>query len=117
MLRQCKENIHGKFKRGQSIVEYTTVISAVLLIIFAMGPLIKRSSQGMIKMVADQIGLQNNAEQKFDDRGHLHRSYAATRGRTDKRTVDVAGDIDYIYNDETVTNGLTHLNMGFSPIN
>jgi len=66
----CRRN-----QKAQIFLEYLLVIGAVVMIMFAMSMLIKRGTQGMIKVVADQIGDQINAEQNFDDGGFLESSY------------------------------------------
>ena len=49
---------------GQTIVEYSLLIGIVIALLLVVTPMIKRGSQGMIKTVADEVGYQNNAEQK-----------------------------------------------------
>ena len=72
-------------RKGQSILEYTIVLGVIVIVMSAMGPMIKRGTQSLIKVVADQVGAQQNAEQKFDESGHLEASYASTRTpRTNK---------------------------------
>ena len=50
-------------KSGQTIVEYTFLIGIVIAIVVAMSPMVKRSSQAMVKVVADEVGLQRESEQ------------------------------------------------------
>ena len=102
------------FKKGQSILEYTILLGVIVLVMFAMGPMLKRGTQSLIKVVADQVGVQQNAEQKFDDTGYLESSYAATSGFTDKQTRDLVGTITYFFNDETVTTSNALINLGFT---
>lgn len=101
-------------RKGQSILEYTIVVGVIVLVMFAMGPMLKRGIQSLIKVVADQVGIQQNAEQKFDETGHLESSYVATRSSMDKQTQDLAGDITYFLNDETVTTSNALVNLGFT---
>ena len=101
-------------KKAQSILEYTVFLGAIVLVMFAMGPMLKRGTQSLIKVVADQVGVQQNAEQKFDDTGYLESSYAATSGFTDKQTRDLVGTITYFFNDETVTTSNALINLGFT---
>ena len=101
-------------KKGQSILEYTILLGVIVLVMFAMGPMLKRGTQSLIKVVADQVGVQQNAEQKFDDTGYLESSYAATSGFTDKQTRDLVGTITYFFNDETVTTSNALINLGYT---
>ena len=102
------------FKKGQTILEYTILLGVIVLVMFAMGPMLKRGTQSLIKIVADQVGVQQNAEQKFDETGHMEASYTATRGSTDKRTQDVAGAITYSFDDVSVTTSNTLINLGYT---
>lgn len=49
---------------GQTIVEYSLLIGIVIALLLVVTPMIKRGAQGMIKTVSDEIGYQNDAEQK-----------------------------------------------------
>lgn len=101
-------------QKGQSILEYTILLGVIVLVMFAMGPMLKRGTQSLIKVVADQVGVQRNAEQKFDETGHLEASYTATRGSTDKRVQDSAGAITYSFDDVSVTTSNTLVNLGYT---
>lgn len=102
------------FKKAQSILEYTILLGVIVLVMFAMGPMLKRGTQSLIKIVADQVGIQQNAEQKFDETGHMEASYTATRGSTDKQTYDLAGTISYVFNDVSVTTSNALINLGYT---
>ena len=102
---------------GQSMVEYTIVLSIVVLVLFAMNPLIKRTSQGMIKVVADQIGIQNQADQQFDGSGHLQKSLTTTRASMIKETQEFLGTTNYIYDDTIETKVKSQSNLGVRPGN
>ncbi len=102
------------FKKGQSILEYTILLGVIVLVMSAMGPMLKRGTQSLIKVVADQVGTQQNAEQKFDESGHLEASYTATRGFTDKQTFDTAGMTTYVFNDVTTSESGALVNLGFT---
>jgi hypothetical protein len=111
MLRQRFKND----QKAQSILEYTIVIGAIVLIMFAMSAMIKRGTQGMIKVVADQLGNQQNSDQPFETGGaHLENSYASTRAITDKTRSEFLGDIDYIYQDSVFTRENTTISLGFT---
>ena len=101
-------------KKAQSILEYTILLGAIVAIMFAMGPMLKRGTQSLIKVVADQVGIQQNAEQKFDKTGHLESSYTATRSSTDKQTQDFVGTTIYSFNDVADTTSNALINLGFT---
>ena len=101
-------------KKGQSILEYTIVLGVIVIVMSAMGPMIKRGTQSLIKVVADQVGAQQNAEQKFDESGHLEASYMSTRGSMDKQTLDTLGVTGYIFNDLTTTQSNALMNLGYT---
>lgn len=101
---------------GQIFLEYMLVIGAVVLVMMAMNKMIKRGTQGMVKVVADQVGLQVNADQQFDD-GYLKSSYVTTRVTTSKTKEEFAGQTTYTYEDVTVINSEALINMGFTEEN
>ncbi len=58
--------------KGQTVVEYIVLIGIITVALFYMGPLFKRGVQSLVKVTADQIGNQQNADQDFvnaDDPG------------------------------------------------
>lgn len=99
---------------GQVFSEYALVLGLVVMVIVAMTPLLKRGLQGLIKTVADEVGIQADAEQKFDESGHLERAYSSTRSSTDKTLTESAGVLRYTYDDTVRINGLTVSNLGFT---
>src|SRR3989338_416546 len=99
------------FKKGQSILEYTVLLGVIVLVMFGMGPMLKRGVQSLIKFVADQVGVQQNAEQKFDESGHLESTYISTRSTTDKRT---RGTANYMFSDSVETTSDALINLGFT---
>ena len=54
-------------RRGQSLLEYTILIGIVTISLFYMGTGIKRGLQSLVKVSADQIGNQQNADQDVND--------------------------------------------------
>lgn len=104
-------------KKAQTILEYTIVLGVVVVIIFAMGPMLKRGTQSLIKVVADQIGVQKNSDQRFDDAGHLEESYVAMRASRDKQTEDVSGKTAHTFDDLTTTYSNALINLGFTETN
>ena len=104
-------------QQAQVLLEYALVIGAVVLVLFAMGTMIQRASQGMVKIVADQIGNQADADQRFDDKGHLQLSNIQTRSVVSKNTSEMLGDLQYSYDESIQTDEVTLVNLGFTPDN
>jgi Flp pilus assembly pilin Flp len=109
MLRQRKNK-----KTGQVLIEYTMIIGVIVAILMAMSTMIKRGLQGMIKVTADQIGNQENADQRFDESGHMVRSYSSTRASGDTLTTELMGEKSYQYSDTVRTESMTVSNLGFA---
>lgn len=106
---------HGtRTRKGQTILEYTIVLGVIVTIMFAMGPMLKRGLQSLIKVVADQVGVQENADQRFDETGHLEQSYATARGAMDKQTQDFVGTTTYTFNDLTEARSSALINLGYT---
>lgn len=113
MLRQCQ----NKDQTAQIFLEYVLVVGAVVMVLFAMSTLIKRGAQGMIKVVADQIGNQVNAEQDFASGAFLRKSYSSTRATTSKIKTELLGQTTYTYADVISTTSNASINMGFTAQN
>ena len=99
------------------MIEYTLVMGIIVTIIFAMGPMIRRGLQGMIKVVSDQVGNQEASEQLFDDQGHLESSFTKVDARFVKNIQDQYGRTTYAYGDRIETTSNVYLNLGFTPDN
>jgi hypothetical protein len=102
-------------KNGQSMLEYITLIGIVAVVFTTMGVFIQRGAQGMIKMVADQIGVQNEADQQVDDPsdGYLVNTYIVSQSAADKGRQERLGVFNYIYDDNLATQIITVTNEGF----
>jgi hypothetical protein len=103
---------------GQTFVEYTILISLIGGILIAMTPLIRRSAQGMVKVIADQVGNQVNAEQSGGDQGLLELSETQTQIDTSKvKTEALSGAITYQFLQERVkTDNETKSDLGVTRI-
>ena len=110
MLNQKRQK-----QSAQTVIEYTLIVTIILAVATIMGTMLRRSSQGWLKLVADQVGIQNRADQSFNDvsQGHLIVSYFNSRSSINKDRLDVAGVINYVFTDDinSTTNTLT--NLGF----
>ena len=105
------------------MIEYTIVIGIIIIVMFAMTPLIKRGTQCMIKVVADQIGNQKNADQTAfqgtgntlsNTEGYLKSSYTSARNIQDQETQETAGSMTFIHGDRIDTFSNVLLNLGFT---
>lgn len=101
-------------KRGQVFLEYTMILGILVLVMFGMGPMLQRGVQSLIKLVSDQVGVQENAEQKFDESGHLESAYISTRSTTNKNIKDVLGITNYVFRDTVETTSNALINLGFT---
>ena len=115
-------------RRGQTILEYTIVVGIITVVLFYMGTGIKRGVQSLVKVTADQVGNQQNADQDFNDvqQGFMQGSKSTTQESKNKQITElgyipVSGVPVYVTNTtvneyfDTVTNTAT--NGGFSPGN
>lgn len=106
---------------GQTLVEYLALLFIIIAVFTVMGPLIKRVSQGMIKIVSDEVGVQANADQSYNaDYGlsakpaYLIETRIQSQTDHSERTIELYGVTarSYTYNDLTQTNTLS--DAGFS---
>ncbi len=98
---------------GQVMMEYMMIFGTIAMALVAMNMMIKRGVQGMIKTVADQVGTQINAEQKFGQDTHLEVSRVNTSTDSKKTKVERIGMINYIYDDTVTTDSVSVTNLGF----
>ena len=103
--------------KGQTMIEYTMVVGIIVLIMLAMGPMLKRGIQSLVRVVADQVGNQQDSDQDADKTGHLDKFYTLTRASIGQQTIDRNGIINYSYADSIYTFSNTMSNLGFSEDN
>jgi Flp pilus assembly pilin Flp len=104
-----------KTKRAQTFVEYTLLLGIVISVLVAMTPWVRRGVQAMVKIVADQVGNQQGAEQMGGESGHLVGTYALTQLDREKVTSERLGIRAYEYiKDETTTMSNLLVNLGFT---
>lgn len=100
--------------KGQTIVEYVIIIGIVIVAIYAMGPAIKRSMQTVVKASADQLGVQNRADQDFTpDGSHMASSSTAIRAHNEKNVTELAGQTETASTESTVVSTNTVTALGF----
>ena len=103
-------------KQGQSLLEYIILVSIVAAVVVVMSPSIKRSVQAVVKVTADQLAAQNQADQRADaTSSYLVNAFTSTRVTSNKWVQEVPGGItDYIYGDETNSTANSLTNLGFT---
>jgi len=101
-------------RRAQTLSEYTIIIGLIIMAFMAMQHRLIRAIQGMVRLVADQVGVQKNSDQRFDESGHMISSDVMIRQQISKETRDVLGVINYIYNDITAQNEESSMNLGYT---
>ena len=101
--------------KAQTLLEYIILVGLVTMVLFAVSQIFKRGIQGIIKVTSDEIGNQQDAEQKITkESGYLVDSYTLTRSDTHKNRAEQDGNFQFTYNDtvNTISNSL--VNLGFS---
>lgn len=94
----------SKSNIAQSLMEYTIVISIVTAVLVAMNTFLRRGVQGMVKLLADEVGNQQEAEQDFsEESGHLESSDSVTKVTSIKITQQELGNITYGYGERIET--------------
>lgn len=108
-----RSGIHNSF--AQSMLEYMIIIGVVTVVLVALGPLFKRGIQAVVRLVADQLQTQANAEQKVTETsGYLVNQYSSSNATREKIRTDNLGDIQYDYNDQDMTLSNSVANLGFT---
>lgn len=107
--------------RGQTFVEYTLLLGILIAIMLAMSPMIKRGTQGMVKVVADELGVQQNAEQDDNNSGHMISTQSQAQFSKDVRHQEwEASGTHHVlktYDESTTTATQSASDLGFSPKN
>ncbi|OGX06011.1 MAG: hypothetical protein A2Z88_05990 [Omnitrophica WOR_2 bacterium GWA2_47_8] len=106
---------------AQTILEYMSLIGIIAAVFLAMSAYIGRGLQGMVKLVADQVGNQKDADQRpkqvpgqRDDRGFLINSYTAERDFKSKLSETIpGGNFIYRYGDRVESDSHAITNLGF----
>ena len=103
-------------RRAQSLMEYALLVSMVVAAVVYMFPRVKRTTQSMIKVAADQIGDQKNAEQDLTSgtSGYLEFSNTSTHSAVDNTRGDNCGTITSAVLERTETSTNSQTNMGFT---
>lgn len=99
---------------AQTFVEYTLLLGIIFLFFLTISPLIRRGNMGLVKLVADQVGNQKDAEQEGGKQGYIiniksttHVDHTRSIAETLDETRYGAGDRDEIYSEQTTNQGLS----------
>ena len=104
-----------KPRHGQTFIEYTILIGVLVTVLFAMSPMMRRGVQSMVKVMADQVGTQRNAEQLGGKFGHMINSTSLSQTRQNVESWERLGEIGKDYHtDRTFTQSSTFLNQGWT---
>lgn len=116
MLKKYCIERDSDLRRGQSLIEYSLLMGIIVTIIIAMGPMIKYTSQGMIKSVTDLIGNQEASEQQFNEigGGYLVYSVSDSRVQSNHRVEQLGRDITLHFNDTIDVGSSASIDMGFT---
>lgn len=113
-------------RRGQSILEYTMIVTILTVVLYYMGTSIKRGVQSLVKVTADQVGNQQNADQDFNDtqQGYMVASNTEIQEiinnqNTEFGYISITNNAIYssnkVFNETTSSVTNTFTNGGFSP--
>ncbi|MBF0479878.1 MAG: hypothetical protein HQL26_10385 [Candidatus Omnitrophica bacterium] len=106
-----KRNSHNNEQRAQTFVEYSMVIGVIMLTLIAMRPMLIRGGQSMVKVMTDQVGNQQAAEQDFSQ-GYMKKQISRGNAFSQKFKKERRGTYGYEYNESTITNTEMVTNMG-----
>ncbi len=100
-------------QRGQSILEYTMIIGILTVVLFYMGTSIKRGMQSLVKVTADQVGNQQQADQDFNNpqAGYMVSSVTNMSDMRNKQITEI-GYIDESTNSDRI-NAIYFMNSSF----
>lgn len=87
-------------QRAQAFLEYVMVITIIVMAVMTLMPMLRRGSQSLVKVAADQIGDQVNSEQDFNA-AHLVRSTTTSHVGGGTQTSAQAGVMKEIMNETT----------------
>ena len=101
--------------KGQNVGEYVLVVSIVIAFVMVMFPMVKRGTQSIIKVTADQIGNQKNAEQDFSAAtGYTVNVSSAAHSYGQSTRMELPGAIETGVADTTDSTSESVTNEGFS---
>lgn len=120
-------NTESKMRRdnsllGQTFVEYTLLVGVSIGILVALTPMIKRGSQAMVKVVADELGVQSKSDSQDKSAGGLLDSTVSTSFNREQRKQEWnpsanpgTHSMQTSYNEQTTTDTDSDSSLGISP--
>ena len=117
-MTNVKARMTKQIQKGQVLLEHILVIGVVILALVTMTPMIRRTIQSVIKVTADEIGTQKDADQDFNsDRGYLVESRTGTQYSRRVQHRDIPGKTIKVTTETTDTSTMTITNLGFTEEN
>ncbi len=102
-------------KSAQGMLEYILLVGIIVTALVAMTNSIKRGTQSIVKVAADQIGFQQNADQRIDNQtGYVNSQNISSQDSKEKRIIERVGVLNYISNDSSLIVSQTLTNSGFT---
>jgi hypothetical protein len=97
-------------------LEYVLLVGIITIVLFTMMQQVKRGTQSVIKVMADEIMNQQEADQSFDNRQGFLEAANTTIRMNGQKSVNTRslGVTNYIYDDRQEMFSNTHTNMGFT---
>lgn len=102
--------------KGQSVVEYSLLLGVVIAVVVLLTPMIKRATQSMVRVVADELAEQQNAEPKTDG-GLIYTNMKAAIDRQQGRQEWYSNTVHSVqtsYDDTVQTNTQSAADLGTS---
>jgi hypothetical protein len=101
-------------RQAQTFVENTLLLGIVTMLVVAMSPMARRGAQAMVRLVADQFGNQEMADQAGGDQGYLVNQEAKSRETQSTKRRDRLGTTSYDYYERTKQDAMVYSNQGLS---
>jgi Flp pilus assembly pilin Flp len=103
---------------GQTFIEYTLMVGALVAVMIAMTPMMRRGIQAMVKVTADQIGTQQGSEQIGGRFGRMMNSTTYSQAQGDTEVGERLGATSKKFlTDKTSSQSTVYLNQGFTEKN
>ena len=110
--------LRRRTNRAQTFMEYTILIGIVVTFLMAMSPILKRGVQGVVKILADQVGRQNESDQQDAIHGYMSSAHIDSSMARDIQRQDRLGNTTYVYQrDDTITSSEQYSNLGYQDSN
>ena len=118
LLKNHHQYINHSKTSAQVLLEHVLLIGIAVLALVSMSPIIRRTIQSVVKVTADEIGVQKESDQDFNsDRGYLVGSKTATEYSRTKHLRDIPGSVVRRTTEEIDTTTNTITNLGFTQEN